>query len=84
MTNNERPDNGAETADVDPGEPIRELDGLEDSSSPRFLPRIMGAIDRRILSVELVDAVRDGFREMFKQYWTLVVSIFKDKGTGKQ
>jgi hypothetical protein len=64
-------------ADVDPGEPIRELAELEDAPPADFLTTVVRKIERRLLGVNVLEFTRNSFWELCREYWDLIMSMVK-------
>ena len=68
-----------ESEGLDPGEPISELAGLQIQTSSNFQSRLLRRIERRLLNTDLLESVRFCIREMFIEYWHLIMLIITGK-----
>ena len=66
--------------DVDPGDPIAELAGFQEVPESEFLNKLVRRIERRVLSVDVLEFARQGMRELFLEYWKFITSFVKSDG----
>jgi hypothetical protein len=62
--------------DIDPGEPVAELAGLELTPAAGFFARLRNRIERNLLGVECVDVSKNALADMFCEFWHMIMSLF--------